>query len=78
MICLNYNINYKKYDSWLKKIDIKELHEMRHGIFNNAALKGEYSGMVKDAFQYQSDDERHSEFEKQIEQIGRASCRERV
>jgi hypothetical protein len=40
---------------------------MRHAIFNNAALKGEYSGMIKDAFEYQSEDERHTEFEKQIE-----------
>jgi hypothetical protein len=48
-------------------VDIKDIHEMRHGIFNYAGLCGEYSGMVKGAFEYQSEDERHSEFEKQIE-----------
>ncbi len=36
-------------------------------IFNDAALKGEFSGFIKEAFKYQTDDEEHNEFEEQIE-----------
>ncbi len=40
---------------------------MRFAIFNNAYLNGECSGMVKDAFQYQTDEEQQDEFESQIQ-----------
>lgn len=39
---------------------------MIFAIFNNGYRLGECSGMIKDAFQYQTEDERANEFEDEI------------